>query len=326
MRVVALAGNPDETHRAIGAYAVGRRDKAAIARELESAAALVFGGGGLLQDATSIFSLNYYCGLITQAKKMGKKVILLAQGVGPIESFLGKRTASNALKLCDLITVRDAKSQSVVRSLGFAGRVEITADLAWLVKPAEGPDSAFQLGDMKAVAIAPRPWGKTKQIAEAFGGFTQILFKNGYVPVLVEMDRSMDTAILDTIAKLHGGRCPDIRKVLSPADMLNRIGRMHAVVSMRLHAGIFAASAGIAPLMISYDPKVSSFATTLGLQNPLPVEAISPQRLWDTFRNFEDKRGELNAQVAARAEEQRNLAMKNIELLVEALGVGQRSS
>jgi polysaccharide pyruvyl transferase CsaB len=317
---LVLSGNPDGTFRTFGTRSIPRRNFGAIGEELDSAAALVFGGGGLLQDATSLLSLKYYTHLIHLAKKRGKKVVLLAQGLGPIESFLGKRAASAALKMCDAITVRDAKSLALARSLGAGGRVELTADLAWLVKGVEGSEGTFQVGDMKAIAISARPWGKGRGVAEAFGEFTQILFKNGYVPVLIEMDRSMDTAVLDSIAKQHGGRCPDIRNVTHPGDMVGRISRMHGVVAMRLHAGIFAAAAGIAPLMVAYDPKVSSFAGLLGLPF-VTFDSMTPSRLWDAFRSMEERREELDALTRERAAEQVTLANKNIDVLLQILGV-----
>ncbi|MGI8922498.1 MAG: polysaccharide pyruvyl transferase CsaB [Fimbriimonadales bacterium] len=318
VQVTALSGNPEFTSRMFSVRAVPRKDLGAIRTELETADALVLGGGGLLQDKTSLLSLKYYTHLIHLAKGMGKKVALIAQGIGPIDSYFGKRAAAKAFALCDLITVRDSESLSVAQALG-AKRVELTADLAWLVRPSNAPAAEFGMAGMKSVAISARPWNKDKRIAGAFGGFGQTLFKNNYIPVLVEMDRGMDTEILDQIGKLHGGRCPDIRNVESPADMVSKIGRMNAVVSMRLHAGIFAASAGIAPMMVAYDPKVASFAHLLGLPAPLTVDQISAQRLWDTFRAFDDKREAYNSLVAERGAGQRAASRKNVDLLLSLL-------
>ena len=51
---------------------------------------LISGGGSLLQDVTSLKSLLYYVGVIFAALIFGKKVEIFAQGIGPINSFLGK--------------------------------------------------------------------------------------------------------------------------------------------------------------------------------------------------------------------------------------------
>ena len=93
-QITVLSGNPEETRRILGHHAVPRKNLSAIKEAIESADALVLGGGGLLQDKTSLLSLKYYTHLITIAKNANKKVVLLAQGIGPINSFLGKRAAS----------------------------------------------------------------------------------------------------------------------------------------------------------------------------------------------------------------------------------------
>lgn len=319
IQIVAMSGDPDRTFRALGVRSIPRRSPVAFKTEMETASALVLGGGGLFQDVTSVFSLFYYAGLIQHAKRAGKRVVLLAQGVGPINSYWGKRKALAAFKMCDAITVRDARSLTELRNLGVKGNVEITADLGWLVKPSQSEDPEFQLGDMKAVAVCPRPWKGIKNISSIFGEFLQLLYKNQYMPVLVEMDRSMDTQILDAIAKNHGGRCLDIRNVLAPSDMVARIQRMHAVVSMRLHAGIFAASCGIAPTMIAYDPKVSSFVKDLNLPTSISADGLSARSLWDAFETTEGRREELDKFVQEKRKDFETAAQRNIDMLVSNL-------
>lgn len=319
VNAVALSGNPDRTIRNLGVSSIDRRDWPRIEKEIDAADALVFGGGGILQDVTSLFSLKYYTRLIHLAKRKNRKVIMLAQGVGPITSFFGRSAAAAALKVVDEITVRDPQSLQVIRALGLRRPVEVTADLAWLVKPDESPETSYGIGEMKTVGIAARPLGrggaKAKAISPAFGGFVQLLYKNQYVPVLVEMDRTMDTTILDTIAKLHGGRCPDIRNVETPGSLLARFKRMHSVVAMRLHAGIMAASAGIPPMMIAYDPKVTSFCNIMELNSPMPVDALSADRLWESFKAHERDRDRLLRVVARKREEQTALALRNVDIL-----------
>ncbi len=319
VEVTALSGNPESTYRNLGVASIPRRDMSAIKRELENSSALVFAGGGLLQDVTSGFSLRYYTNLVQLGKRMGKPVFMLAQGIGPITGFLGKGSAKSALTACDILTVRDQESYKALRALGVKRTAEVTADLAWLCPSEDTQEGEFGLGTMKSVGIAIRPWKKSKKIAEAFGGFIQLLFRNNYVPVLIEMDRTMDTQLMDAIAKMHGGRCPDIRNIPNPAVLIGRLKRMNAVVAMRLHAGILAASVGIAPLMVSYDPKINGFCGSLGLPAPLPIESISAESLWEAFRKFEAERESLNKIVEQKKPEMTSLAMKNVNIMSKGL-------
>ena len=59
---------------------------------------LISGGGSLLQDTTSIKSLLYYLFIIFIALLFGKKVIIFAQGIGPITTPLGKFLTKILLK------------------------------------------------------------------------------------------------------------------------------------------------------------------------------------------------------------------------------------
>lgn len=315
IEIVAMAGNPERLQRAIGVRAIPRREMHFLKKEMETSSALVFAGGGILQDVTSYFSLRYYAGLIQQAKRMKKPVMMLAQGVGPVTSMLGKSAANAALRQVDLLTVRDSMSAGAARALGYRGPIEVTADLAWLLRPAESSASEFAVGSMKAVAVSARPWKGEKGLAKVFGEFAQILFRNGFVPVLLEMDHEMDRALLDEIAKLHGGRCPDIRNLHTPSEMMARIARTHAVVAMRLHAGIFAAKSGIPPLMIAYDPKVVAMAEQLGLPAPIPLQGITAQRLWSAFEALERDRASITRTMTERVNEMVALAQRNLDIL-----------
>lgn len=321
IEVVAMAGNPERLQRAIGVRSIPRREMQFFRRELESSAALVFAGGGILQDVTSYFSLRYYAGLIQQAKKMKKPVMMLAQGIGPVTSVLGKSAANAALKQVDLLTVRDSMSAGAARALGYRGHIEVTADLAWLLQPAESSASEFAIGSMKAVAVSARPWKGEKGLAKLFGDFAQMLFRNGFVPVLLEMDHEMDRTLLDEIAKLHGGRCPDIRNLHTPSEMLARVARTHAVVAMRLHAGIFAAKSGIPPLMIAYDPKVTAMAEQVGVPAPIPLQGITPQRLWSAFEALEQDRASITRTMMERVDAMVALARRNLDILKGRLQV-----
>jgi polysaccharide pyruvyl transferase CsaB len=319
IRPIALAGEPEKLQRLLGVPSIDRRNFEAIGRALEDADALVFGGGGILQDATSIASIRYYTKLIHFAKKKSKRVVMLGQGVGPITSYFGKQMATNALKLVDEITVRDSGSLNVLRSLGIKRPIEVTADLAWLAEPDETPDAVFGIGDMKAVGIAARPWGRGKAIAEAFGGFAHLLYKNQYVPVLVEMDNKMDTTILDQIAKLHGGRAPDMRNIQTPGALLSRLRRMHSVVAMRLHAGILSASVGVPPMMVAYDPKINAFTSAMDLGSAISLEGLTADTLWANFQKFEAERPRILETISRKATEQKSLALKNVDILKKHL-------
>lgn len=319
--MMLLSGDPQATYNQYKVQSIPRKDMGAVDKAIEACDALVFPGGSIFQDVTSVRSVAYYSRLVTRAKKKGKKVILLSQGVGPLNKFLGKRMASAAFRAADAITVRDPASMAAIKALGVNRPVKVTADSAFLLpKPStNGEGSSFQVGQMRTVGISARPHGKKGEVPAFFGELCRLLFQGGYVPVLIEMDRAEDGPLIQEISAKQGGKIPDIRKLTSPVQVQERLARMEAVIAMRLHAGILAATVGVPPMMISYDPKVDAFARQLGVGNAIPFQGANPQKVYEAFTRFMKDRAKHLATVEKKRDEMAKSALDNIGVLQEIL-------
>jgi polysaccharide pyruvyl transferase CsaB len=318
--ITVLSGAPEETYRNYGLPSVQRKDMKAVEAAIDKCDALVYPGGSIFQDVTSFKSVAYYAQLVKVAKAKKKKVFLLGQGVGPLNSFFGKRFASSAFSAADVIAVRDPQSVETLKELGIKSGVRVTADSAFLLPPIpDTGESGFTVGNMKSVGVSVRPYGKNKDVIQLFGELTRLLFQNGAMPVLIEMDRNEDGALMSEIAKAQGGKIPDVRKLQTPMQLQQRFSRMDAVIGMRLHAGILAVSAGIAPLMVSYDPKVTAFAKLLDIGPALSIEGLTAQRLYDTYLDHQRSRERNQKIIERKREDLRKLAMVNIDLLEAGL-------
>jgi polysaccharide pyruvyl transferase CsaB len=320
--LTVLSGNPENTFRVYGMSAIPRKEVKAVQAAMNECDALVFPGGSIFQDVTSLRSTGYYAALVKQAKKAGKKVIFLGQGVGPLNSFMAKRMAVGAFSAADAIVVRDPGSAQLLRDIGVKRAPHVSADMAFLMRepPEDRDKSGFAVGDMKTIGIAPRPFGKeTKNIIKLFGEMARLLYKSNLMPVLIEMDQAIDRDLITKIGNTQGGKVPDIRGMYSPMQIQERISRMETVISMRLHGGILAATCGVPPFMISYDPKVIAFAKLMDLPAPPNIEGLTADRLFDTFMSFL-KDGERNRKIIAKKKvELRKQAELNIEVLQTCL-------
>lgn len=317
--ITVLSGSPDETYRVYGLTSVPRRDSRAVDAAIADCDCLVFPGGSIFQDVTSFASVNHYQGLVKKAKRAGKKVVLLGQGVGPLTGFLGKRAAVDAFTAADAVAVRDPQSLETLKSLGVKRPVQVTADMAFLLPPPTAADdvAGFNVGSMLTVGVAPRPFGKGKATVELFADLARLLFKANFMPVLIEMDRNEDGEMIQAISKAQGGRIPDLRKLVTPMQLQQRLLRMDSVIAMRLHCGILAAGVGIPPFLVSYDPKVAALGRLLDMGGTVGMEGLTAQRLFDSFVAFQKDR-DRNVKILARKQaEMINLAQQNIEILRE---------
>ena len=317
-----MSGAPEETYRLYGLSGMPRRDMKRFEELIAEHDALVFPGGSIFQDATSMMSPGYYAKLVEVAKRAKKKVIMVGQGVGPLTSFLGKRASIGAFNSADAIAVRDPASMALLKELGVKTPVRVAADMAFLMPQAEATtdDESFKVGNMRAIGIAPRSLPKGHDAAALFGEFCRLVFQSGVMPVLIPMDKNEDVPLIQEISNRQGGRIPDLRKLATPVELLKRMDRMDAVIAVRLHAGILASSVGCPPLMIGYDPKVTAFAKMLELGPALALDGLTGQRMFDAFSTFLKDRDRNVKFLAKKREEMVKLATLNIELLRETIG------
>jgi polysaccharide pyruvyl transferase CsaB len=319
---MVMSGEPEETYRQHQIPSIPRMNPKEYERAIQLADALVLPGGSLFQDVTSVRSTLYYAGLIRSAKKHGKKVLLLNQGAGPLNSWMGKRNTAAAMNSADFVSVRDPGSVSLLKAIGVTKQIHVGADSAFLL-PVPGKDvneGEYSVGNMKSVAISPRPM-KLKGIDEAhvFGELSRLLFNAGYAPTLIEMDKYEDGPMLEAITKDQGGRIPYLRNLGNPRTVQQRLARMHGIIAMRLHAGILASTVGLCPLMISYDPKVTAFAKLLDMGPALPLEGLNAARIFDAFQTHFKAQESRAALVLRKRAELAELAGKTVDLAAKLL-------
>jgi polysaccharide pyruvyl transferase WcaK-like protein len=104
--------------------------------------------------------------------------------------------------------------------------------------------------------------------------------------------------------------------------MMALVGRLEALVSMRLHGLVFAAAQGVPALGLAYDPKVSAFALQAG-QQALPLDQVKGELLFSALGTLRGNRAagapertEIRAQLRAAAEQN----LDALEQVLEELG------
>ncbi len=314
--------SPDAMRSRFNLQGVPRRDKKEVQEAINRCDILLFPGGSIFQDATSVGSSLYYKDLVAKAKKANKKVYLLAQGVGPLSSFFAKKFATDAFNLADFITVRDPASGALLKQLGVKKPFQLSADSAFLLPapPMEEDEStSFGAAGIKTVGICPRPFGDAKKCAEFYSDLCKSLRSKNISPCLIEMDEEEDGPLIDQIEKTFGGRVSHIKGAKLPSKVQQRMARMEGIISVRLHGAIFAAGVGIPPYILSYDPKSLALASQLGLPTPMAVDKVKPEKVVDSFLEFHARKAHNAKLVAQKVVELKKLALSNVELVARTL-------
>ena len=258
-------------------------------RRMKKSKLYISGGGSLIQNVTSNRSLSYYLYSIRQAKKAGCQVMMYGCGIGPVTGEGNRKQTASVLEECvDLITLRDRESLETLRSFGVKEpRVHLTADPALLM---EGDDAAAgrylaQNGlnpDGHYSLFVLRPWDGTQERLSAICAAADYGWeKYGLAPLFYTLEPSRDAEITRTAAGMVKAPCHVLPPVDDGTALCGLMGRMGLVVSMRLHALVFACAQQTRVAAISYDPKVSGFMSYLGSDCCVDLEQVTEQAMKD---------------------------------------------
>ena len=208
-------------------------------------------------------------------------------GIGPVYGERNQKKAGQILNECvDLVTLRDLESEETLRSFGVdRPQVVITADPALLM---EG-DTAAAERYLQRCGLNPeghyslfvlRPWDGTREMLTAVSAAADYGWeKYGLAPLFYTLEPSRDAEITQAAAAMVKAPCQVLEPISDGAALCGLMGMMYVVVSMRLHALIFACARQTPVAAISYDPKVSGFMNYLGSDCCVELDEVNEDNL-----------------------------------------------
>jgi len=156
-----------------------------------------------------------------------------------------------------------------------------------------------------------RAWPGYREKAPIFGAAADYAAeKYGLQPVFLSVNHLKDGEASRLAIQAMNGPASNIHEPLTTPLVVGLLSRMRAVVSMRLHALIFASGAAVPLAGISYDPKVRAFMDYIGLENYVDFESITAEALCALI----DRAMEMDrAQLRENTEKIRAIEYKNVE-------------
>ncbi len=271
-------------------------------RRMRKTRLYISGGGSLIQDVTSRRSLWYYLYNMRAAKRRGNQVMMYGCGIGPvIRQHHRELSAKTMNRYVDAITLREPDSLRELRDMGVKNpAVYLSADPA-LILPAAPPevvDSAMLSHNIPLdgdyLCFALRKWPGFEEKLPAIRAAAAYAYREyGLTPLFLAVEQLKDPEIL--LKAAEGLTVPYCMMTGSddPAAIAGVLARMRAVVSMRLHALIFAAGQGVPLVGLVYDPKVSAFLKYIGEELYVDLVHLDGETLSGLIdRAVEEKRGE----------------------------------
>ncbi|MFN5515000.1 MAG: polysaccharide pyruvyl transferase CsaB [Cyanobacteriota bacterium] len=280
VKPVVLSANPAQTTARYGVQSLPHRDWGAILQTLRNSQIFIWGGGSLMQDATSFLSPLYYGGLMALAQLLGLQTLAWAQGIGPLNRAPTRWLTRQVFSRCQGVTVRDQASAQLLSHWHISH--QLGPDPVWLLDSAAPPPSRLS-PPVVAVNLRPHPLltpQRREILTEALANFQQSV---GAHLRLIPFQKSQDLPLAEALAENLTGTY-EILDREDPRELKGLFRGADLTIGMRLHSLIMAASEGNRTFALSYDPKVSRLMAEVGLPGwelaELPMDSQAISQTW----------------------------------------------
>ena len=259
---IALTATPKETKQRYGVETCDRNSALRIYQTFQKSHAFIWGGGSLIQDATSSLSPVYYAGLMGLAQGMGLKTIAWAQGIGPLQYWTTRLAAELCFSGCDGVSVRDEKSAELIKDWGIDG--SLAPDPVWALAGQEVQELANLPTPRIAVTLRSHPLLTPERLQTLTQGLINLQKITGATILLIPFQINQDLPISQAIHE----QIPQASHILKLEDprLLKGVFRgVDLAIGMRLHSLIMAAAEGCRCFALSYDPKINQLMAQLDM-------------------------------------------------------------
>ena len=289
----------------------------AIKKYMKRTKVFLLGGGSILQDATSSRSLYYYIYVTKLAKKMGCKILLYSNGIGPINKEIHRTRVAKLLEDVEYITVRDQKSFEYMRKIGVKNKnIEVTADEVFTMNTQT--DVLPLDSSKKYICVNLKNANSNEAFIKSMAiAIDRINKEYGYTPVLLPMHFNQDINALTKLS--HHLKCKKvfINKPISHNKTLAILNQSEFAVVERLHAIIFSCIFNHPFVAINYDPKVHSLCLDLEMEeyliNCFSYPTPDSNKLYKTINNMINNNEQIKNKLYEKAKEKRILAENNVK-------------
>jgi polysaccharide pyruvyl transferase CsaB len=326
IHITVMSKNPDATSKEHQVNAIGRMNLFQIIRHIKGCDLLVSGGGSLLQDITSTRSLYYYLSIIRMALFFGRKVMLYANGIGPINHESNREKVKKVVDRVDSITLREEDSLKLLKDIGIINtHMLVTADPVLTYESADRSRIEAILKeenipeDQLLVGINIRKWKHSVNLEEEVAKAADLMFEqHGLRSVFIPMFQE-DLEISQLIASKMKHPSYTIKKQYKPDELIGIIGCMNLIIAMRLHTLIYASINSIPMIGLVYDPKVVGYLEYVKQFSAGDVSSIKAEDITSQVNGIIEDYEEIKKGLIKTTEELKSKAKENPKIAMNLL-------
>ncbi len=328
LEITVLSREPQKTAAEHNVTAVSRFSTWQVFRAIQNCDVLISGGGALFQDTTSKRGIIYYLSLIQIALWLRKRVVVFAQGFGPIERPSMRVLSVKILQKVHLVLLRDLEAVNRMKEMGIVRPpIHVTGDPACILEiPSREKTQRILekegiLHGGPLIAICPRrPPGmisaeRLKHIRTAIAQMADTFIQKHHAKIIF-VNFQPRTDVEEATQILNAMSCPAdvILREYSAEELMGLLGEMTVVVGIRLHALVFSTLVGTPFIGLSYDPKVANFSSSVH-QKYFDLEKMASADLISAVEEIIAHSAEIRSQLLESREILKQGARRNFEYL-----------
>jgi polysaccharide pyruvyl transferase CsaB len=287
VKPIVLSGDPERTHDRYGVEAVARKS-VRVLKAIRSADAFIWGGGSLMQDATSALNPVYYGGLMGLSRSLGLKTIAWAQGIGPLNRSLTRELAQRSFGGCTGISIRDGKSAKFLHEWHFP--YVQAPDPVWALEGRTNDRLKSFTHPRIGVVLRTHAELTDTRLDRLARGLQLLQQQTNAQIILLPFQPIADLALAERLQRrLNTPPNPQPCEILcldDPRELKGLFRDLDLTISMRLHGLIMAAAEGCRCWAIGYDPKITALMSELNLTgwelDEIPHDPQAIAQAWRT--------------------------------------------
>lgn len=291
-------------------------------------------GGVTFSEDRGLEGLLINATWVLLAALAGKPMVKLSQAFGPLRRRWFRTVSRALLRRVAMCIARGELSAKELRSLGLGRRVELCADLAFLLgaeesaatQAIERPESGLVIGVAPSAALCGKMGGEAytdlmarviERLLEEHEGSSVWIVAHAYREerTLRNNDGPVCRAIHAALPDEARARTRLIAGRYTPGEMRTIIGRTDALLACRFHAMVSALAMGVPVGVIGWSHKYREMLEQFGLDSALAWRSASVEAVGELMGDVVARRRVLGDRIRARLPVVVASAARNFELL-----------
>ncbi|NDV20237.1 hypothetical protein GO013_12530 [Pseudodesulfovibrio sp. JC047] len=315
---MALSFDAEFTRRFHGIDAYSLSSHKEIVNAVRKSDMVVLGGGGLIQDETTVYNPYRWLKFLKVATQYSKPCIVYGNSIGPLKYSINKYLAKKYLSRAAHVIVRDNSSYSLLQELGVKVPITSAFDPVFSFKR---PDEAKSDAVMHQYSIAPkfifvslRHWFdthplipvkiatqfniKSKFQQASYDSFitsmqkccNELIRRYGSQIVFHAFRAGKDSLVARHVSEGIHGDCRILDDPqMKPEVVMSLMKRARLTVGMRLHSLIYSIVAQTPFVALSYSQKVDGMLAGGGLESlAVPVSNVTIEGFSQVLNHIEN--------------------------------------